>query len=234
MNKPLKLFIAVVTILLLYTPSATGNGKGLEYEKKVFVEREKVAFVEITSEKPVDILIMYTPQYNNYIRSGSAEGAFEVKNIIWYIYPIPAMFDDQTVFFITRGGARFNVTYENIKERIDKLFKGEMLLRSGVSSFFKKGIDSIRLTQNLPELQIEIEASEDVQIMVIKVMDYISLTRGLKSFEDIYSNAKFKGIRTLNFRAPDFDDLYLVAKSESGTNIMYKTWVNKDTASSGC
>jgi len=121
-----------------------------------------------------------------------------------------------------------------VKERIDRLFKGEILLRSGANSFFKKGIDSIRLTQNLPELQIEIEASEDAQIAVVKVMDYISLTRGKKSFEEIYNNASFKGIRTLNFRAPDFDDLYLVIKSENGVNIRYKTWANKDTANSGC
>jgi len=81
-------------------------------EKKVFVERERVAFVEITSDKPVALFIMYTPQYNNYIKSGSTDGAFEVNNIRWYFYPIPAMFDDQTVFFIIKEGASFKITYE--------------------------------------------------------------------------------------------------------------------------
>lgn len=225
----MKLFTVFIIALLFYKPSFA-----LEYEKKVFVEREKVAFVEITSDKPVALFIMYTPQYNNYIKSGSTEGAFDVKNIRWYIYPIPAMFDDQTVFFIVKDGAKFNITYEIIKERIDRLFNGETLLRSGADAFFKKGIDSIRLTQNLPELKIDIEASIDVEIMVIKVMDYISLIRGLKSFEEIYKNASIKGNRSLNFRAPDFDDLYLVVKSENGVNIRYKTWANKDTATSGC
>jgi len=65
-------------------------------------------------------------------------------------------------------------------------------------------------------------------------MDYISLTRGQKSFEDIYKNASFKGVKSLNFRAPDFDDLYLIVKSESGVSIKYKTWANKETANSGC
>ncbi|HAP66598.1 MAG TPA: hypothetical protein DCQ99_02030 [Nitrospinae bacterium] len=224
-----KLFATLVITFLLYSPSFA-----FEYEKKVFVEREKVAFVEIKSDKPVDIFIMYSPQYKNYTKSGSTEGAFDMRNIRWYIYPIPAMFDDQTVYFIVKEGAEFKVTYENVKERIDRLFKGDMLLRSGADSFFKKGIDSIRLTQNLPDLQIEIEASEDVQIAVVKVMDYISLTRGKKSFEEIYENASFKGVKSLNFRSPDFDDLYLIAKSENGVNIKYKTWANKDTASSGC
>jgi len=65
-------------------------------------------------------------------------------------------------------------------------------------------------------------------------MDYISLIRGLKSFEEIYKNADIKGEMSLNFRAPDFDDLYLVVKSENGVNIRYKTWANKDTANLGC
>jgi hypothetical protein len=224
-----KLFATLIFTLLLYSPSFA-----LESEKKVFVERERVAFVEITSDKPVDLFIMYSPQYKKYAESGSTEGAFDVKSITWYIYPIPAMFDDQTVYFIVKDGANFKITYENIKERIDRLFKGEILLRSGADSYFKKGIDSIRLTQNLPDLQIEIEASEDVQIAVVKVMDYISLTRGKKSFEEIYSNASFKGIKSLNFRAPDFDDLYLIVQSKNGANIRYKTWANKDTANSGC
>ncbi len=231
----MKPFLGFIIFLFIYGHSTSDNQKpNIEYEKKVFVEREKVAFVEITSDKPVDLFIMYTPQYKNYTKSGSTEGAFDVRNIRWYIYPIPAMFDDQTVYFVVKEGAQFKITYENIKERIDRLFKGEILLRSGATSFFKKGIDSIRLTQNLPDLQIEIEASEDAQIAAVKVMDYISLTRGQKSFEDIYKNASFKGVKSLNFRAPDFDDLYLIVKSENGVNIKYKTWANKETANSGC
>jgi hypothetical protein len=229
MNKILKLFTFFIIILLSYNPSFA-----LEYEKKVFVEREKVAFVEIASDKPVDIFIMYTPQYNSYLKSGSMEGAFDVKSVTWYIYPIPAMFDDQTVYFIVKEGAKFSISYENIKERINRLYKGEVLLRSGANAFFKKGIDSVRLTQNLPELQIDIEASEDVPIMAIKVMDYLSLTRGLKSFEEIYNNANLKGKKSLSFRAPDFEDLYLVVKSENGVDIQYKTWANKEAANSGC
>ncbi|MBI3813955.1 MAG: hypothetical protein HY279_05745 [Nitrospinae bacterium] len=234
MNKLLTLFTVLIIFLLTCSRAIADNQNSIEYEKKVFVEREKVAFVEITSDKPIDIFIMYTPQYNSYCKSGSTEGAFDVKSITWYIYPIPAMFDDQTVFFIAKDGARFNITYENVKDRIDRLFKGEALLRSGASAFFKKGIDSIRLTQNLPELQIEIEASEDIPIMALKVMDYMALTRGLKSFEEIYNNTVLKGKKSLSFRAPDFDDLYIVVKSEKGVNIKYKTWANREAANSGC
>lgn len=224
-----KILTSFTIVLLFYNLSFA-----LEYEKKVFVEREKVAFVEITSDKPVDIFIMYTPQYNSYLKSGSMEGAFDVKSITWYIYPIPAMFDDQTVYFIVKDGAKFSITYENVQERIERLYKGEVLLRSGASAFLKKGVDSIRLTQNLPELQIDIEASEDVPIMAIKVMDYISLMRGFKSFEEIYDNTNNKGKKSVSFRAPDFDDLYVVVQSKNGVNIKYKTWANREAANSGC
>ncbi len=234
MYKFLKFFAIFIIILFNYSQSFADNQNPIEYEKKIFVEREKVAFVEITSDKPVDIFIMYTPQYNSYLKSGSTEGAFDVKSVTWYIYPIPAMFDDQTVYFIVKDGARFSITYENVKERIDRLYKGEVLLRSGINAFLRKGVDSIRLTQNLPELQIDIEASEDAPIMAIKVMDYLSLTRGLKSFEEIYNNASLKGKKALSFRSPDFEDLYIVVKSEKGVNIKYRTWANRDAANSGC
>lgn len=235
MNNTVRLCIVFIVTVFAYNPSLAENKNSLlEYERRVDVERDRVAFVEITSEIPVNIFIMYTPQYTNYMKNGSTQGAFEVKDVLWYFYPIPAMFDNQTVFFIVKEGAKFSITYENVKERIERLFKGGVLLRSGANSFFRKGIDSIRLTQNLPGLQIEIEASEDVEVMAVKVMDYISLTRGIKSFEDIYRMAGFKGRRSLSFRSPDFDDLYVIVKSKNGVNIRYKTWANKEAAIAGC
>ena len=111
-----------------------GGQRAFPVEKRVDVKKEMVAFVEVISVKPAALYIMYPTQYKKYADTGSTEGVSEYKNLTWLMYPVPALLEDQTVYFVSPGNVRpedvkINVTYENINERVDRLMKGEEMLR---------------------------------------------------------------------------------------------------------
>src|SRR3972149_6101607 len=70
-------------------------------ENRVDVKKGLVAFVEIKAEEPVTIYIMYPTQFTKYKETGSAAGVLELRNLTWLIYPIPALMEAQTVYFVS-------------------------------------------------------------------------------------------------------------------------------------
>src|SRR3972149_7829259 len=114
-------------------------------EKRIHAPKGIVAFIELSSPTPSDVYLLYPTQYNKYKESGSLEGVLEFKEITWLFYPIPALLEDQTVYIITKGEVKLNITYENIQERLDRLFAGEEQLRAGTEMSIKSGISLGRL-----------------------------------------------------------------------------------------
>lgn len=225
-------YIIIFLLILLY--HGTGQAQ-IETEKKVSAEKGRVAFVEIRAERPVTLLVLYPSQYKRYVETGEKSGALEITGILWYIYPIPAMLEDQTVYFIVKDGAEFKIRYEIIDERIKKLYSGEVLLRSGLESLLG-GISTLRLSQILPGLKIEVTTSAKAKLAVVKTIDYAFFLRGIKTFDEIYSSAEIKrdGDAPLRLETKDFDDLYIISEAEEGTRIKYLIWATKESAESGC
>lgn len=225
-------YIIIFLLILLY--HGTGQAQ-IETEKKVSVEKGRVAFVEIRAERSVTLFVLYPSQYKRYVETGEKSGALEITGVLWYIYPIPAMLEDQTVYFIVKDGAEFKIRYEIIDERIKKLYSGEVLLRSGLESLLG-GISTLRLSQILPGLKIEITTSAKAKLAVVKTIDYAFFLRGIKTFDEIYSSAEIKrdDDAPLRLETKDFDDLYIISEAQEGTRIKYLIWATKESAESGC
>ena len=103
------------------TPPLEKGGKGgfeglFSSEKRIHAPKGIVAFIELSSPTPSDVYLLYPTQHNKYKESGSLEGVLEFKEITWLFYPIPALLEDQTVYIITKGEVKLNITYENIQE----------------------------------------------------------------------------------------------------------------------
>ncbi len=215
--------------------SWTAFASGFKEEKKIDVKKGLVAFVEISSSAPTTVYLMYPSQYERYKASGSTEGALEFKNITWLFYPIPALLEDQTVYFIPKGEVTFNITYENIQERIDRLYVGEEQLRAGTEMLIEPGVNIVRLTPLIPGLKVSLDFFEKYRFVVIKTIDLARYNKGLKSFDQLYTENELKGnYDHLNFSTSDFEDIYLLIKSENQGRLKYMIWATKESAESGC
>lgn len=128
-SRGLLLAATLSTAGVLPAPSLAGAASARQ--KMVEVNKGQVAFVHIRADGPTSILIMYPAQYQSYKATGSTEGAYAVQDVTWFLYPIPAMLEAQTVRFVADRDLVFDVVYEVIEERVDRLFRGEELLRAG-------------------------------------------------------------------------------------------------------
>lgn len=204
-------------------------------ENRLDVKKGEVAFVEIRSKDPSTIYIMYPTQYNKYKTTGSLEGVLEHKNIIWLVYPVPAMLEDQTVYFIQKGETIFSVVYENIQERIDRLIKGEEMLRAGMEMWVADKENVVRLTPLIPDLKMMLDFSGEAKFIIIKTIDFARYRKGLKNFEQLYEEADHKGSGTgYSFSTKDFEDLYLIIKTPAPIRVKYIIRATKESAESGC
>lgn len=204
-----RLFITFLTICLLFigikvTPGMSGDIltssqhsalRTPHSEKRVDVKKGLVAFVEMRSTEPATLYLMYPTQYSKYAATGSVDGVLEFKNITWLIYPVAAMLEDQTLYFVPGGDARFDVTYEDIKERIDRLLKGEERLRGGMEMWIERGVQVIRLTPLIPGLKVRLDLSVAAEFVIVKTIDFARYRKGLKSFDQLYEDAALKGLK---------------------------------------
>lgn len=212
-----------------------GNDKKIVQEKKIDVKKGLVAFVEISTSEPTSVYLMYPSQFEKYKASGSPEGALEFKAISWLFYPVPALLEDQTVYIVPKGDVTFNVTYENIQERIDRLFAGEEQLRAGTEMLIESGVNIVRLTPLIPGLKVRLDFFEKKQFVVIKTIDLARYKKGLKSFDQLYDEYDLKGSYDhVNFSTSDFEDLYLLIKTDNQIKLKYMIWATKESAESGC
>lgn len=213
-----------------------GNDKYIKVkDKKIEVKKDLVAFVEINSSAPSTVYLMYPAQYEKYMKSGSPEGVLEFKDITWLFYPIPALLEDQTVYFVTKDDVAFNITYENIQERIDRLFSGEEQLRAGTETLISKGINVVRLTQLIPGLKVRFDLFSKSEFVVIKTIDLARYRKGIKGFDQLYSENELKGSNDhFNFTTSDFDDRYLLIRTENQGKLKYIIRATKESAESGC
>ena len=204
-------------------------------EKKVDINKGIVAFVEINSSAPSTVYLMYPAQYEKYMKSGSPESVLEFKDITWLFYPIPALLEDQTVYFVTKGDVAFNITYENIQERIDRLFSGEEQVRAGTEMLINKGINVVRLTQLIPGLKVTFDFFSKSEFVVIKTIDLARYRKGIKGFDQLSNENELKGSNDhFNFTTSDFDDRYLLIRTENPGKLKYIIRATKESAESGC
>lgn len=228
------LFLTGLVVLgVAVRPSSAG--KDPPPERRVDVKKGLVAFVEIRSREPVTMYIMYPTQYRKYSATGSLEGALEIKKITWLIYPVPAMLEDQTVYFVPEGGVIFNVQYEDIEERIDRLLKGEEMLRAGMEMLVEGGISITRLTPLIPGLKIRLDFSEDARFVIIKTIDFARYRKGIKTFDQLYEESDLKGHeKGFNFSTTEFEDLYLLVEAIVPIRVKSIIHATKESAESGC
>src|SRR4030065_2801570 len=203
--------------------------------KKVAAKKGIVAFIELSSPSPSDVYLLYPTQYNKYKESGSLEGVLEFKEITWLFYPIPALLEDQTVYIITKGEVKLNITYENIQERLDRLFAGEEQLRAGTEMSINSGISMVRLKTLLPGLKVRLDFTENAQFVIVKTIDLARYKKGLKSFDQLYKEYELKGSTDhFNFSISDFEDLYMLVRTDKRIRLKYLIWATKESAESGC
>ena len=203
--------------------------------KKIDAKKGIVAFIELSSPVPADIYLMYPTQYNKYKASGSLDGVIEFKEISWLFYPVPALLEDQTVYIVSKENITFNITYENIQERIDRLFAGEEQLRAGTEMSINNGITVVRLTQLIPGLKVKLDLTENAQFVITRTIDLARYNKGLKGFDQIYKENALKGSNDhLNFITSDFEDLYLLIRTDNQIRLKYMIWATKESAESGC
>src|SRR4030067_1783784 len=162
-------------------------------EKKIDAKKGIVALIELSSPVPADVYVMYPTQYNKYKASGSLDGVIEFKDISWLFYPVPALLEDQTVYIVSKGDITFNITYENIQERLDRLFAGEEQLRAGNETSLDGGITVVRLTPLIPGLKVKLDFTENTRFVIIKTIDLARYNKGLKSFDQLYKENELKG-----------------------------------------
>lgn len=204
-------------------------------EKRVDVKKGAVAFVDVKSDEITTLYIMYPTQYSKYKETGSTEGVLEFKDITWFLYPVAAMLEDQTVYFVPNGEARFDVRYENIQERIDQLLKGEEKLRAGMEMRVERGVSMIRLTPLIPALKVSLDFSGDARFVIVKTIDFARYRKGLKTFEQLYDEAVLRGSeKELRFSTTDFEDLYLLVKTDGPVRVKSVIHATKESAESGC
>ena len=203
--------------------------------KKVDAKKGIVAFIELSSPVPTDVYLMYPTQYNKYKASGLLEGVIEFKEISWLFYPVPALLEDQTVYIVSKGNITFNITYENIQERLDRLFAGEEQLRAGTEMSINNGITVVRLTQLIPGLKVKLDLTENAQFVITRTIDLARYNKGLKGFDQIYKENALKGSNDhLDFITSDFEDLYLLVRTDNQIRLKYMIWATKESAESGC
>lgn len=232
----LKFFTPVALGLSLVIAGAGEVSSASSDVKKVEAKKGIVAFIELSSPVPSDVYLMYPAQYSKYKESGLLEGGIEFKEINWLFYPVPALLEDQTVYIVSRGDVTFNITYENIQERLDRLFAGEEQLRAGTEMSVKSGLSAVRLTPLIPGLKIRLDMTENVQFVIIRTIDLARYNRGLKSFDDLYKENKLKKVSGdhFDFVTSDFEDLYLLVRTDNKIFLKYMIWATKDSAESGC
>lgn len=232
--------LCVVGLVTASPPAFAGGDAVNPQAKRVDVKKDRVAFVEMKSSEPVILYIMYPSQYSRYAETGSISGVTEYKNITWLMYPVPALFEDQTVYFVSAGDVRpgdvkINVTYENINERVDRLLKGEEMLRGGTETLVEGGVNMIRLTPLIPGLKVRLDFSGDTQFVIVKTTDFARYRKGIKSFESLYEEADLKGTdRGFDFSTTDFEDLYLIVRTTAPVRVKSVIHATKESAESGC
>ena len=203
--------------------------------KKVDIKKGLVAFVDIKSPTPAAVYLLYPVQYEKYKETGSLEGVLEFKNITWLMYPIPALLEDQTVYFVPKGDVTFTITYENIRERIDRLYRGEEQLRAGTEMLTIPGVNVVRLTPLIPGLKIRLEFSDNIPFVIAKTIDLARYLKGIKGFDQLYDEAGLKGAgKGFNFSTSDFEDLYLLIKTNEPMRVKYIIHATRESAESGC
>lgn len=243
----LSLFLIIAGLISLWEPGGPVTLSAAEEtahsppssENRVDVKKGLVAFVEIKAEEPVTISIMYPTQYTKYRATGSANGVLELKNITWLIYPIPALLEDQTVYFVPKGDVLFHTVYEDINERIDRLMKGEEMLRAGMEVVVAGDTEVIRLTPLIPGLKVRLDFSGDARFVIIKTIDLARYRKGVKSFEQLYEESDLKGSeKGVNFSTTDFEDLYLIVRlivrTPDPVRVKSVIHATKESAESGC
>jgi len=212
-------------------------------EERVDVKKGLVAFVEIKTEEPVTVSIMYPTQYTKYKTTGSANGVLEFKNITWLVYPIPALLEEQTVYFLSsvpkgeakKGDILFHTVYEDIHERIERLMKGEEMLRAGMEMAIEGGTEVIRLTPLIPGLKVRLDFSGNARFIIVKTIDLARYRKGIKSFEQLYDEADLKGSeKGINFSTTEFEDLYLIVRTPDPVRVKSVIHATKESAESGC
>lgn len=240
-KQSVKVIIAAIIFVLLSgggeaSPElAEGGGKGVVSEKKVEAKKGIVAFIELSLNTPSDVYLLYPSQYNKYRKSGSLDGGLEFKEITWLFYPVPALLEDQTVYVVTKGAVRFNITYEDIQERIDRLYAGEEQLRAGSEVTIKSGTNVVRLTPLIPGLRVRLDLSENAEFVIAKTIDLARYKKGLKSFDQLYEGNDLKGNSGhLDFITSEFEDLYLIVRTDRQIMLKYMIWATKESAESGC
>lgn len=223
---------------MIDTPDVWGEVRGdnnPQFERRVNVEKGQVAFVELKSPDPLTVYIMYPTQYTKYNTTGSLEGVLELKNITWLLYPLPAMLEDQTVYFVPRGEVIFNVEYEDIKERIDRLLKGEERLRAGMEMMVEGEVNAIRLTPLIPGLKIRLDFSGEARFVIVKTIDFARFRKGIKTFEQLYGESDLKGSQNVfNLSTTDFEDLYLLLETPVSMRVKSIIHATKESGESGC
>ncbi len=231
-----RLFTGLITVsfMVLCVTGALAI-RNPESEKRVDVKKGIVAFVEVRSAEPATLYIMYPTQYSKYKTAGSVDGTLEFRNITWLIYPVPAMLEDQTLHFVMKGETRFDVVYEDIQDRINRLMKGEERLRAGMEMSVEAGINVVRLTPLLPGLKIALDFSKDARFIIIKTIDLARYRKGIKTFDQLYSEAGLKGSESgFNFSTTDFEDLYLLIETPVPIRVKSVIHATKESAESGC
>lgn len=229
------LSLTLILFAVVVSSAATEGIPPALAEKRVEARKGMVAFVDMKSEEPTTLYIMYPTQYSRYKETGSTEGALEFKDLTWLLYPVAAMLEDQTVYFVPKGEARFDVRYENIQERIDQLLRGEEKLRAGMEMQIEEGVSMIRLTPLIPALKVRLDFSGDTRFVILKTIDFARYRKGLKTFEQLYDEAVLRGSeKEIHFSTTDFEDLYLLVKTDGPLRVRSIIHATKESAESGC
>jgi hypothetical protein len=96
------------------------------------------------------------------------------------------LLEDQTVYIVSKENITFNITYENIQERIDRLFAGEEQLRAGTEMSINSGINIVRLTPLIPGLKVRLDFTDNTQFVITRTIDLARYNKGLKDFDQLY------------------------------------------------
>lgn len=233
-------FLIIAGLILSWDPVLLSASQGSDFspsssDKQVDVKKGQVAFVEIKSEEPVTVAIMYPTQYAKYKITGSVSGTLEFNNITWLVYPIPALLEEQTVYFVLKGDVRFHTVYEDINERIDRLMKGEEMFRAGMEMAMAGGAEVIRLTPLIPGLKVRLDFSGDARFVIVKTIDLARYRKGVKSFEELYDESDLKGSeKGIDFSTTEFEDLYLIVRTMAPVRVKSVIHATKESAESGC
>ncbi len=203
--------------------------------KIIEAKKGSVAFIELSSSAQSDVYLLYPTQYKKYVTTGSLEGVIEFRAISWLFYPVPALLEDQTVYILTRGSFNFNITYENIQERIDRLYAGEEQLRAGTEISMNRGVTIVRLTPLIPGLRVRLDFTGSTQFVIARTIDLARYNKGLKSFDQLFNDNALKGSGdNLIFTTSEFEDLYLFVRTDDPVRLRYMIWATRDSAESGC